>query len=233
MKHQSSHSSTDGHCCYLLPCLSDHSTHFFSGRLLRKLWPWILKANPMLQRRENFLKHKPVSYFGGCRACPTLKLDYFQECMSYRARRSVWKREPALVGTLWHSNCIQRRNKARGRHSDAGSSPPSNDLTCEWQSWILTFLLPWPRIFHTPGPDNPPPACWVWWVYALILDADFLIWGSKKLAMWYVNSARSCWVSCLRLSYSQLMHWKKVVGGTAAAGNNARRSWKLSQGILH
>lgn len=55
----------------------------------------------MLQFREDFPKHKTISYFGGyITACPALELDYFQECVSYRARRSVCKREPALVGTL-------------------------------------------------------------------------------------------------------------------------------------
>lgn len=93
--------SADGQWCYLLPCLSDHSTHFFTGRLLWQWWLWVLKSNLVLQFREDFPKHKTISYFGGyITACPALELDYFQECVSYRARRSVCKREPALVGTL-------------------------------------------------------------------------------------------------------------------------------------
>lgn len=82
---------------------------------------------------------------------------------------------------MLHSNWIQRRNKAKGRHCNSGSSPPStvtwplNDRAGFWHSCFHGL-----EFFYTPGPDSPAPACWVWWLYDLIIDADFLISSRKK-----------------------------------------------------
>lgn len=146
--------STDGHCHYLLPCLSDHSTHFCVGGLLQKRCTCILKSNPILQFPEKCPNHRTVGYFGGyTAACSAPKLDCFQECVSYRARRSVCKREPAFVDILCYT-VIGYKQEIKLRADTVILGLPllaeCPDLS-GLQSWILTFLPPWPRIFYTPG----------------------------------------------------------------------------------
>ena len=146
--------STDGRCCYLLPCLSGHNTHFCIGRLLQKWCTWILRSNPVLQFPEKSPNHKTIGYFGVyAAACPAPELDCFQECVSCRARRLVCRREPALVDILCYT-VIGYKEEIKLRADTVILGLPllaeCTDLS-GLQSWILAFLPPWPRNFYTPG----------------------------------------------------------------------------------
>lgn len=167
--------STDERCCYLVTCLLDHSTNLCTGGLLQQWCTWILRSNPILQFLEKCPNHKTIGYFGGyTTACPAQKLDCFQECVSYRARRSVCKGEPALVDILCYTVIGYKEEiKLRADTVILGLSLTAEcpDLT-RLQSWILP---PWPRSFYLWVPDIPAPAWRCWWVYELMLDADFVI----------------------------------------------------------
>lgn len=128
---------------------------------------------------------------------------------------------------MLHSNWIQTRNKAKGRHGDPGSSLPS---WVPWPLWIgeldLGVLASLAKDFlRSWVPDSPAPAWQVWWVYEFILDADFHISKNYKLSMQNVNAARPRLVYSLRLSgfLHQLTRWKKGMGG---AGSSWQGCWK-------
>lgn len=128
------------------------------------------------------------------------------------------------------SNWIQTRNKAKGRHGDPGSFLPN---WVPWPLWIgeldLGVLASLAKDFlHSWVPDSPAPAWQVWWVYELILDADFRISKNYKLSRQNVNAARPHLVYSLRLSgfLHQLTHWKKGMGGT---GSSWQGCWKKQQ----
>lgn len=145
--------STDWHCHYLLPCLLDYSMHPCIAGLIPKWCGWIPRSNPILQFPEKCPSHKTMGYFGGhTSACPAPELDCFQEFMSYRARRSVCQREPALVD-IWCDTVIGYKEEIKLRADTVIQDLPlpaeCPDLSGLW-SWLLVFLPPWPRIFYTP-----------------------------------------------------------------------------------
>lgn len=180
----------------------------------KKWWPWILKANSIFQLNEDFPKHKTISYFGGYLSCSDAGL---LSRMCELQSRQVSMQEEALVGTLCYI-VIGYKEEIKPRADTVILGLPLRDLTSEWLIWILTFMFPWPRIFFTfldlivqlqhVGFDEFMN------LYLMLISLSQV---EKTCHIWYKNAARPCWMSCLRLSFSQLTHWKKGMGGTGSS----------------
>lgn len=110
-----------------------------------------MRSNRILQFPGKCPNRKPIGYFGGYTdACPALELACFQECVSYRARRSLRKREPALVDILHYAVIgYEQEIKLRADTVILGLPLLAKCLDLSGlDSWILEFLPPWPRIFY-------------------------------------------------------------------------------------
>lgn len=105
----------------------------------------MLRLTSAFRFPEKGANHKAIGCSGGyAAACPVPELDCFQECMNYRARRSVCKRESALVDILCYT-VIGYKQEIKQRADTVILDLPllaeCHDLS-GLQSWILAFLPP-------------------------------------------------------------------------------------------